>query len=96
MVIDAAIDAQGIALARTTLAAWDLFNGRLVRPFPDILAPVENLLGRLPEGDRGAAEDRDVPELAVDRGVAGRAAIAEARSESGLTAVPDTRPRTTE
>ena len=35
MVIDAAINGQGIALARTTLAAWDLFNGRLVRPFLD-------------------------------------------------------------
>jgi LysR family glycine cleavage system transcriptional activator len=34
MVIDAAIDGQGVALARTTLAAWDLINGRLVRPFP--------------------------------------------------------------
>jgi LysR family glycine cleavage system transcriptional activator len=34
MVIDAAINGQGIALARTTLAAWDLINGRLVRPFP--------------------------------------------------------------
>jgi LysR family transcriptional regulator, glycine cleavage system transcriptional activator len=34
MVIDAAIDGQGIALARTALAAWDLINGRLVRPFP--------------------------------------------------------------
>jgi LysR family glycine cleavage system transcriptional activator len=33
MVIDAAINGQGIALARTTLAAWDLINGRLVRPF---------------------------------------------------------------
>jgi LysR family transcriptional regulator, glycine cleavage system transcriptional activator len=33
MVIDAAIDGQGIALARTTLAAWDLINRRLVRPF---------------------------------------------------------------
>ena len=33
MVIDAAIDGQGVALARTTLAAWDLINGRLVRPF---------------------------------------------------------------
>jgi LysR family glycine cleavage system transcriptional activator len=32
MVIDAAIDGQGIALARTALAAWDLINGRLVRP----------------------------------------------------------------
>jgi LysR family glycine cleavage system transcriptional activator len=37
MVIDAAINAQGIALARTTLAAFDLINGRLVRPFPETL-----------------------------------------------------------
>ena len=28
---------QGVALARTTLAAWDLINGRLVRPFPEAL-----------------------------------------------------------
>lgn len=34
MVIDAAINGQGIALARTTLAAWDIINGHLVRPFP--------------------------------------------------------------
>jgi|SRR5882757_5163341 LysR family glycine cleavage system transcriptional activator len=33
MLIDAAIDGQGVALARTTLAAWDLMNGRLARPF---------------------------------------------------------------
>jgi LysR family transcriptional regulator, glycine cleavage system transcriptional activator len=32
MLIDAAVDGQGVALARTTLAAWDLINGRLVRP----------------------------------------------------------------
>ena len=37
MVIDAAIDGQGIALARTTLAATDLINGRLVRLFADEL-----------------------------------------------------------
>ena len=37
MVIDAAVDGQGIALARTTLAAWDLINGRLVRPFTAVL-----------------------------------------------------------
>ena len=37
MVIDAAVDGQGIALARTTLAAWDLINGRLVRPFAETL-----------------------------------------------------------
>jgi LysR family glycine cleavage system transcriptional activator len=33
MAIDAAIDGQGIVLARTTLAAADLINGRLIRPF---------------------------------------------------------------
>lgn len=32
MLIDAAVDGQGIALARTALAAFDLINGRLVRP----------------------------------------------------------------
>ncbi len=37
MVIDAAINGQGVALARTTLTAWDLINDRLVRPFPDSL-----------------------------------------------------------
>ncbi len=33
MAIDAAVDAQGVALARSALAAWDLIGGRLVRPF---------------------------------------------------------------
>lgn len=33
MAIDAAIDGQGVALARTALATGDLRNGRLVRPF---------------------------------------------------------------
>ena len=37
MVIDAAMNGQGIALARTTLVAWDVINGRLVRPFPESL-----------------------------------------------------------
>src|SRR6266513_3199705 len=37
MVIDAAINGQGIALARTTLAAWDLIIGHLVRPFAETL-----------------------------------------------------------
>jgi LysR family glycine cleavage system transcriptional activator len=37
MVIDAAIDGQGIALARTTLAAGDLIKGHLVRPFAQSL-----------------------------------------------------------
>jgi LysR family glycine cleavage system transcriptional activator len=33
MAIDAAVDGQGVALARTTLAAQDLIAGRLVQPF---------------------------------------------------------------
>jgi LysR family glycine cleavage system transcriptional activator len=33
MTIDAAVDGQGIALARTALASSDLISGRLVRPF---------------------------------------------------------------
>lgn len=33
MVIDAAVNGQGIGLARTTLASWDLINKRLVMPF---------------------------------------------------------------
>ena len=32
ILIDAAVNGQGVALARTTLAAWDLISGRLVRP----------------------------------------------------------------
>ena len=32
MLIDLAVDGQGVALARTVLAAWDLLNGRLVQP----------------------------------------------------------------
>ena len=42
MLIDAAVDGQGIALARTTLAAWDLLNGRLVRPFAETLRLSKN------------------------------------------------------
>lgn len=34
MVIDAAINGQGIGLARSTLASWDLINRRLLAPFP--------------------------------------------------------------
>src|SRR5829696_8889934 len=41
MLIDAAIDGQGIALARTALAARDLINGRLVKPFSAAL-PLSN------------------------------------------------------
>ena len=39
MAIDAAVDGQGVSLARTALAASDLIAGRLVRPF-DLELPV--------------------------------------------------------
>jgi len=38
MAIEAAVDGQGVVLARTALAAWDLIGHRLVRPF-DIAMP---------------------------------------------------------
>ena len=41
MLIDAAIDGHGIALARTTLAATDLLSGRLARPF-SVSLPLKN------------------------------------------------------
>src|ERR1700730_3265667 len=37
MTIDAAVDGQGTAPARTALASWDLLSGRLVRPFSQAL-----------------------------------------------------------
>jgi len=39
MLIDAAVDGQGVALTRTALAAWDLINGRLVRPIDVLRMP---------------------------------------------------------
>lgn len=38
MAIDAAVDAQGVALGRTALVAWDLIAGRLVCPFGPALS----------------------------------------------------------
>jgi LysR family glycine cleavage system transcriptional activator len=39
MALDAAVDGQGVALARSALAAWDLIGTRLVRPF-DLALPL--------------------------------------------------------
>jgi LysR family glycine cleavage system transcriptional activator len=38
LVVQAAAEGQGVALARTALAAWDLAAGRLIRPF-DVSMP---------------------------------------------------------
>jgi LysR family transcriptional regulator, glycine cleavage system transcriptional activator len=37
MAIDAAVQGQGVAMARTALAAWDLLGGRLARPFREAM-----------------------------------------------------------
>jgi hypothetical protein len=57
MAIDAAIDGQGIALSRTTLAAWDLLSGRLVqRPFAESLRISKTYWIGLSEDDGVGAE----------------------------------------
>jgi LysR family glycine cleavage system transcriptional activator len=62
MLIDAAADGQGVALARTTLAAWDLLHGRLVVPV-DVSLPLENtywiVYPKLASGDAKVVTLRD-------------------------------------
>jgi LysR family glycine cleavage system transcriptional activator len=62
MLIDAAVDGQGVALARTTLAAWDLLHGRLVVPI-HVALPLENtywiVYPRLASGEPMVATLRD-------------------------------------
>src|SRR5262249_35660193 len=65
MLIDAAIDGQGIALARTTLAAWDLISGRIVRPFDLSWQPAGTYWIVLSESDGEGRENRPLPRLAA-------------------------------
>ena len=81
MAIDAAVDGQGVALARTALAAWDLIGGRLVRPFDAGDAGVLRLLDRLPEGGGQVAENRGVQRVAAGRSCRGCAATRETEIE---------------
>jgi LysR family glycine cleavage system transcriptional activator len=84
MLIDAAINGQGIALARTTLVATDLIDDRLIRPF-QIALPLKNTYWiRLSEGDLDAAQDRPVRDWLL-------AEAAAVRSGSG--SMRDCRPR---
>src|SRR5262252_1722223 len=72
MLIDAAIDGQGIALARTMLAANDLIARRLVRPFRTAL-PLKNTYWMVcPKATRAlpkitAFRDWLLTEVAADR-----------------------------
>jgi LysR family glycine cleavage system transcriptional activator len=56
MLIDAAVDGQGVALARTSLAAWDLINGRLIRPIDVSLRMPKTYWIVCPKATSGAAK----------------------------------------
>jgi LysR family glycine cleavage system transcriptional activator len=83
MAIDAAVDGQGIALARTALASWDLICGRLVRPFPQAIEAPYAFWIVCP---KAAA---DLPKISTFRGWLLREAEEDARRMAAL----DSRPR---
>jgi hypothetical protein len=60
MLIDAAVDGQGVALARAALAAWDLFNARLDKPFDLSSKLSQDVLDRLSRDYFDGAEDHDI------------------------------------
>ena len=68
MLIDAAVDGQGVALARTALAAWDLINGRLVRPFDVSLRMSKTYWIVCPKATSSEPKIATFRELAVGRG----------------------------
>lgn len=61
LLIDAAIDGQGIALARTALAAWDIIHGRLMRPVDVSLAVANTYWIICPKATAS------IPEIAIFR-----------------------------
>jgi LysR family glycine cleavage system transcriptional activator len=77
MLIDAAIDGQGVALARTALAAWDLIHKRLVRPFPVALPLSKSYWIVCPQATA------DLPKLIVFRDWLLRQASDDTRSLEG-------------
>ena len=80
MAIDAAIDGQGIALARTTLAATDLIYGRLLRPFAEELRLSKTYWIVCPKATATLPKIVNVSRLATGRGRTRHSAAAETRS----------------
>ena len=78
MLIDAAVDGQGVALARTALAAWDLIHKRLVRPFPVALPLSKSYWIVCPQATA------ELPKLIVFRDWLLRQASDDTRSLEGL------------
>ena len=83
MTIDAAVDGQGIALARTALASSDLIAGRLVRPFELALGAL-CILDRMSQIGGGIAEDHGVHRMAAGASGAGRSRAAEIEPVAAL------------
>ena len=67
MVIDAAVDGQGIALARTTLAAWDLISWAPRSAVQGCKSAFQDILDRLPEGHVRPSQDQAVSGLVAGR-----------------------------
>jgi LysR family glycine cleavage system transcriptional activator len=84
--IDAAVDGQGIALARTALVSWDLISGRLVRPFVQALEAPYAFWIVCP---RSTA---DLPKISTFRSWLLKEAAEDARRIAELDSRPRTRP----
>jgi LysR family glycine cleavage system transcriptional activator len=78
MLIDLAVDGQGVALARTVLAAWDLINGRLMRPIDVSLRMSNTYWIVCPKVNAG------VPKIAIFRNWLLAEAAQDARRLDGL------------
>jgi LysR family glycine cleavage system transcriptional activator len=83
MTIDAAVDGQGIALARTALASSDLISGRLVRPFVQAVEAPYAFWIVCPKSTA------DLPKISTFRNWLLQEAAEDARRIAGL----DSRPR---
>jgi LysR family glycine cleavage system transcriptional activator len=82
MLIDAAIDGQGIALARTALVAWDLIHGRLAIPV-DVSLPLANTyLIVCPKAQSGSAKVAGFRSWMLDEAAEDSRALARLITES--------------
>jgi LysR family glycine cleavage system transcriptional activator len=91
MAIDAAVDGQGVALARSALAAWDLLAGRLVRPFTHALKVPYAYWILCPK------PTADLPKISIFRDwllAEAKADAAGMRQSQTISAAPDTSSRT--
>jgi LysR family transcriptional regulator, glycine cleavage system transcriptional activator len=79
MVLDAAVNGQGIGLARTALAAWDLLSGRLIAPVASMELPLSGAYWIV-----APKAYADLPKIATFRSWLLAEAAADARSVGEL------------